>query len=75
MVVSPPTERRVLRLDLSGMGRLGEALAQVDGKPVYVFGGISGERVVAEVLRERRGYIAAQVVEVIEPSPDRVVAA
>ena len=65
----------MLRLELSGMGRLGEALAQVDGKPVYVFGGISGETVVAEVLRERRGYIAAQVVEVIEPSPDRVVAA
>ena len=64
----------MLRLDLSGMGRLGEALAQVDGKPVYVFGGISGERVVAEVLRERRGYVAAQVVEVLEPSPDRVAA-
>ncbi len=74
MVVSPPIERRLLRLELSGMGRLGEALARSDGKPVYVFGGISGETVVAEVLRERRAYIAAQVVEVVEPSPDRVVA-
>ena len=67
-------ERRQLRLELSGMGRLGEALAELDGKPVYVFGGIPGEAVVAEVLRERRGYIAAQVVEVVEPSPDRVAA-
>ncbi len=64
----------MLRLELSGMGQLGEALAELDGKPVYVFGGIPGETVVAEVLHERRGYVAAQVVEVVEPSPDRVVA-
>jgi 23S rRNA (uracil1939-C5)-methyltransferase len=54
------------------MGRLGEALAEVDGKQVFVFGGIPGETVQAEVLRERRGHIEAQAVEVIEPSPHRV---
>ncbi len=47
-------------------------MAEVYGKPVYVFGGIPGETVVAEVIRERRGYFAAQVVEVLEASPDRV---
>jgi 23S rRNA (uracil1939-C5)-methyltransferase len=74
MATSPPDQRRLLTLVLDGMGRLGEALAEADGKPVYVFGGIPGERVVAEVIRERRGYIAAEVVEVLEASPHRVAA-
>ena len=33
----------MLTLELSGLGRLGEALAEADGKQVYVFGGIPGE--------------------------------
>jgi 23S rRNA (uracil1939-C5)-methyltransferase len=72
VVVSLPQERRQLRLQLTGMGRLGEALGEVEGKQVFVFGGIPGETVVVEVLREHRSYIAAQTIEVLEPSPHRV---
>ena len=67
-------ERRLVQLKLTGMGRLGEALAQEDGKQVFVFGGIPGELVVAEVLRERREHLEARVVEVVEPSLHRVEA-
>lgn len=63
-----------VRLALEGLGRLGEAMASLEGKPVFVFGGIPGEVVVAEVIRERRHYIAAQVVEVVKASPHRVQA-
>jgi 23S rRNA (uracil1939-C5)-methyltransferase len=65
-------DRWLLTLELTGLGRLGEALSEVDGKPMYVFGGIPGETVVAEVISARRGYFAAQVVEVLEASPHRV---
>lgn len=61
----------LLRLKLEGMGRLGEALAYLGDKPVFVFGGIEGEEVEVEIIRERRHYIAAEVVEVIRPSPHR----
>ncbi len=71
MVASLTKEQKLLTLRLQDLGRLGEALAEVDGKQVFVFGGIPGETVVAEVLRERRGYIAAQVVQVLETSPHR----
>ncbi|MCE2469263.1 MAG: 23S rRNA (uracil(1939)-C(5))-methyltransferase RlmD [Dehalococcoidia bacterium] len=76
MVVSPTQQGagRLLRLRLAGMGRLGEALAETDGKPIFVFGGIPGEEVVAEVVRERRSHIAARVVEVVEASAHRVEA-
>ena len=72
MVATPNDNQWFLTLELTGLGRLGEALSEVDGKPVYVFGGIPGETVVAEVIRERRGYFAAEVVEVLKPSPHRV---
>ena len=68
------TRGQRLRLVLEGMGRLGEAMATVEGKPVFVFGGIEGEEVVAEVIREHRNYIAAEVVEVINGSAHRVEA-
>ena len=67
-----PGER--VQLVLEGMGRLGEAMAKLGEKPVFVFGGIPGEEVVAEVIRERRHYIAAEVVEVVTGSPHRVEA-
>lgn len=57
---------------LESWGRLGEAMAQYQGWDVFVFGGIPGERVVAEVVRVHRRYVAAHTVEVLEPSPDRV---
>ena len=61
-----------VQLQLEGWGRLGEALGTYGCQPVFVFGGISGEEVVAEVLKCRRRYIAARVVEVLSPSPHRV---
>ena len=65
-------ERHLLRLKLSGWGRLGEALAEHDGKKVFVFGGISGEDVIVEVIKKERRYITSRVVEVLTPSPHRV---
>ena len=62
-----------LRLVLESMDRLGDAVAHYEGSPVFVFGGIPGEEVVVEVVRHRKQYIAAQVVEVLTPSPHRVV--
>ena len=61
-----------LRLNLVGWGKFGEALAYHGDTKVMVFGGIPGEEVEAEVVRPRRDYLAAQVVQVLEPSPYRV---
>ncbi|MCZ6788676.1 MAG: Maf family nucleotide pyrophosphatase [Chloroflexi bacterium] len=61
-----------LRLLLESMGPLGDALAHHEGREVLVFGGIPGEEVIAEVVRYPKRYIAAQVVEVVTPSPHRV---
>ena len=64
----------LLTLTLDSWGRLGEAMARHDGWDLFVFGGIPGEKVVAEVLRVYRRYVSARVVQVLEPSPHRVEA-
>ena len=62
----------VLELTLEAWGRLGEAMAQHGGTPVFVLGGIPGEKVKAEVIRVHRKYASAVAVDVLEPSPHRV---
>ena len=66
------TSGQQIELSLKSWGRLGEAMACYEGEDVFVLGGIPGERVVAEVIRTRRKYVAARVVEVLEASPDRI---
>ena len=70
--LEPVGQQERLQLTLEGIGRLGEAYGYCNGELVYVFGGIPGEEVVVEVVRRRKKYIAAQVVEVMTPSPYRV---
>ncbi len=67
-------ESTQLNLRLDGMGRLGEASAQHEGRQVFVFGGIPGEEVLAEIVRQYRGHITARAVEVRSASPQRVIA-
>ncbi|MFB3119215.1 MAG: 23S rRNA (uracil(1939)-C(5))-methyltransferase RlmD, partial [Stenotrophomonas maltophilia] len=63
-----------ITLSLTSWGRLGEAMAKFQGWDVFVFGGIPGETVVAEILRIQRKYLAARVVELIQGSELRVEA-
>ena len=69
---TPVQRGDIVELDLHAWGRLGEAMATHQGHDVFVFGGIPGERVEAEIVALRRKYLAAQVTRVITPSPARV---
>lgn len=62
-------------LPLTGMAHGGRAVGRLDGRVVFVRGGIPGETVAVEVTGEgRRGrFLEADVIEVVDPSPDRVV--
>lgn len=48
-----------------GLGRLG------DGRVVFVSGAWAGEQVRAEIVGEKRTFVKARLVEVVEPSPNR----
>ena len=49
-----------------GLGRLG------DGRVVFVPGAWAGENVKAEIVEEKRRFVKARLVEVVEASPERV---
>lgn len=49
-----------------GLGRLG------DGRVVFVPGAWAGEQVKAEIIEEKRSYVKARLVEVIEPARERI---
>ena len=49
-----------------GLGRLG------DGRVVFVPGAWAGEQVRAEIVEEKKHFVRARLVEVVESSPERV---
>ncbi len=48
-----------------GLGRLG------DGRVVFVPGTLAGEQVKAEIVEDKKHYVRARLVEIVEPSPER----
>ena len=49
-----------------GLGRLG------DGRVVFVPGAFAGEKVRAEIVEQKKRYVKARLVEIVEASPDRI---
>jgi 23S rRNA (uracil1939-C5)-methyltransferase len=67
---SHPIPDLTLRLDTMTYG--GAALGRVDGKAIFVPGGLPGELVRVTVEEDRAHFARARLIEVIEPSPDRL---
>ncbi|WP_442934182.1 class I SAM-dependent RNA methyltransferase [Micromonospora sp. CPCC 205539] len=64
------TDRVELTVDAVAPG--GHCVARVDGQVVFVRHALPGERVVVEVTEVHKGFVRADAVTVLEPSPDRV---
>lgn len=54
----------------------GQALGQLDyGKKAFVWGGLPGEKVEIQVTKKKSSFIEGIVLEVLEPSPERITPA
>ncbi len=62
-----------LELTIDDLSHEGRGVAHVDGKAWFVAGALPGERVRARRTAKHRQYDEAEVLEVLEASPDRVV--
>jgi 23S rRNA (uracil1939-C5)-methyltransferase len=62
-------------MQVTAMAHDGRGVARPAGKTVFVAGALPGETVVAARTRSHRRYDEADTVEVLTPSPDRVVPA
>ncbi|HET9062613.1 MAG TPA: 23S rRNA (uracil(1939)-C(5))-methyltransferase RlmD [Candidatus Binatia bacterium] len=61
-----------VELEVTALAYEGAAVARQDGRVVFVDGGAPGDRVLAEILRQRTNLAEARVVEVLRPGPARV---
>ena len=64
--------RQQVDLWLDGIAHGGEALGRDRGRVVFVPYAIPGERVRVELLEEKPRWARARLLEVLEPSPDRI---
>lgn len=61
-----------LQLNAEKLVSRGEALAHHEGKTVFIRGALPDEVVLAEVIENKRDYLRAEVIEIIQPSSYRV---
>ncbi|MGZ3636874.1 MAG: class I SAM-dependent RNA methyltransferase, partial [Ktedonobacterales bacterium] len=62
----------IVELELNDLAYGGDAVGRHQGRAVFVSGGLPGEVVRARLTRERSNYARATLVEVLQPSPERI---
>ena len=65
-------KRDIAEFWIDRMASTGHGVARVDGFVIFVRGAIPGDRVMARIVRRKRDYASADLLELIDPSPDRV---
>ncbi|WP_026212621.1 class I SAM-dependent RNA methyltransferase [Longispora albida] len=65
---------REVVLDIGPVAHGGHCVARLDELVVFVRHALPGERVRARITEERKGYLRADAIEILQPSPDRVPA-
>ncbi|WP_308168244.1 class I SAM-dependent RNA methyltransferase [Nonomuraea sp. NEAU-A123] len=66
-------EQASLELTVGPVAHGGWCVARHEGRVVFVRHALPGERVIAEVTEETTRFLRADAVQVLDPSPDRVV--
>jgi 23S rRNA (uracil1939-C5)-methyltransferase/tRNA (uracil-5-)-methyltransferase len=61
-----------VELDIEDLTNLGQGVGRIDGWVVFVPFALPGERVRARVWRNKKQYSEADLLEILEPSPDRI---
>ncbi|MFH1372287.1 MAG: 23S rRNA (uracil(1939)-C(5))-methyltransferase RlmD [bacterium] len=65
---------KLIELEIVDLAFDGKAVAHLDGKVVFLRGGLPGETVLAEITRSRSRYSDGIVRQILKPSPCRVEA-
>lgn len=62
----------LLTVTIEDMGHDGEGIGKVDGYTVFVKDTVIGDKVQAKIMKAKKNYGYARLVEIMEPSKDRV---
>jgi 23S rRNA (uracil1939-C5)-methyltransferase len=67
------SNNKILQLDLTGVAHQGMAVGRDEGRAVFVPFGVPRERITARITQDKGRYAFAEVVEVLNPSHERVM--
>ena len=67
-----PQKGEELELEVGALAYGGAGVARRDGYVLFVQGAVPGDRVRARVTKRKRAYAEARLVELLDPSPDRI---
>lgn len=62
----------MLTVTIEDMGHDGEGIGKVNGYTVFVKDAVIGDTVRAKIMKAKKNYGYARLLEILEPSPDRV---
>ncbi len=62
----------LLTVRIEDIGHDGEGIGKVDGYTVFVKDAVIGDTVQAKILKPKKNYAYARLMDILEPSPDRV---
>ena len=64
----------IVELWVDRMAYGGHGVARLDGLVIFVDGAVPGDRVMARIVKMKKDYANANLLEIIDPSPDRIQA-
>ncbi len=67
----PLFNRIVENVDITGFAAEGKAIAKIDNMVVFVNGGVPGDVANIRILKTKRKFFEAEIVQLVSPSPDR----
>ncbi|MBL7003646.1 MAG: 23S rRNA (uracil(1939)-C(5))-methyltransferase RlmD [Gammaproteobacteria bacterium] len=59
-------------VEIESLSHEGRGIARVDGKTLFVFGALAGEKVIVRITKTNKKYDEARVLEVLTASPMRI---
>ncbi len=62
----------ILTVKIEDMGHDGEGIGKVEGYTLFVKDAVIGDTVQAKLMKTKKSYAYARLMEIVEPSPDRV---
>lgn len=69
------TKNEMVKLTIEDIGVDGEGIGKIDGYTFFVKDAVIGDVVEAKVMKAKKGYAYARLVQILEPSPRRVTPA
>ena len=70
----PVSKNDEVEIDIIGMNHDGEGVGRAEGYTLFVPGALPGEKVRVKVLKTKKQYGYAKLLDIVEQSPDRIAA-